>query len=319
MPAVAAVALVAAACGSSSSKSATTNSSASADTASGPAATSTPAAATGGASTGLQLNAAFEVATTSKPFDTTVSALKSAVSSNGMMVLGTLNQAGALSVTGLHLPGAETFFVGNPTVGKSLFSKDPAIGAAVPVRMYVWASSNGQTRVSYLDPASLAAAINPAFATPTKMLSAKAASIAQAATGSAPSATASVPVTFTTVASSKSFSSTVSGLKSAVSSAGMMVLGTLNQAGALSVTGLHLNGAESFFVGNPTTGKKLFGMDPAIGIEIPVDMYVWTSSSGHTSIGYFQPSAVFSAVNSQFAPAGQMFDTTAANIAKSAA
>ena len=111
----------------------------------------------------------------------------------------------------------------------------------------------------------------------------------------------------------------VSSLKTAVSSAGMMVLGTLDQAGALSVTGLHLKGAETFFVGNPTVGKKLFAMDPAIGVEIPVGFYLWVNPTGKTEVGYFAPPSVFKAVSPKLAGQGPMFAQIASKIAHAAA
>lgn len=55
------------------------------------------------------VNVPFFTATTPKSFPAQASSLKTAVSSARMMVLGQRNQAGALSVTGFHLKGAETF------------------------------------------------------------------------------------------------------------------------------------------------------------------------------------------------------------------
>lgn len=290
-------ALGVAACGSSTSKAAT-----SPTTAAPPLSTPTTSG-----SPGTAVSTAFMVSTSNGSFSSTVSGLKGGVSSAGLMVLGTLNQAGALSVTGLHLPGAETFFVGNPTVGKALFDMNPAVGAVLPVRMYVWVDAAGKTNVGYLDPASLAQAVDASLATPASKLAMAASKIAQAATGSAPTSKGSFEVTFTKVTSSKSFGDTVSAFKSAVSSAGMMVLGNLNQAGALSVAGLHLRGAQSFFVGNPTTGKALFEADRAVGMEIPVDFYLWVDSTGKTQIGYFSPSTIFTGIDPALSGAGQKF------------
>ena len=268
-------------------------------------------------------SAAVEVpflgATTTKSFAATTSSLKTAVSSAGMMVLGQLNQAGALSVTGLHLKGAETFFVGNPTTGKKLFAMDPAVGAVIPVRMYVWVDGAGQTEVGYLQPSALGKAVSPALAKPLTMLDGVAAKVVRSVTGHVATALGVVKnLSFVQVASNKSFAATTSSLKTAVSSAGMMVLGQLNQAGALSVTGLHLKGAETFFVGNPTTGKKLFAMDPAVGIEIPLGMYLWVDHAGRTEIGYFHPAQVLTAVSVKFKAFSAMFDSIAERVAHSA-
>lgn len=152
-----------------------------------------------------------------------------------------------------------------------------------------------------------------------------AALLAPAAAGSALAATrpaAAAPalsVPLLTSTTSKSFSAAVSSLKTAVSSAGMMVLGELNQAGALSVAGLHLKGAESFFVGNPVVGKKFFQMNAIAGIEIPVGFYLWVDKAGKTEIGYFAPTPVLSGASAQLASGGPMFSKMAAKIADATA
>ncbi|MEJ2665694.1 MAG: DUF302 domain-containing protein [Deinococcales bacterium] len=119
---------------------------------------------------------------------------------------------------------------------------------------------------------------------------------------------------FLHAASSVSFDATVSSLKRAVASNGMMVLGHLNQKGALSTTGLSLRGAEAFFVGNPVVGKKLFQTDPSVGVVIPLRMYVWVDSSGKTEVGYFRPSDLFVGVSPALAKAGATMDGVFAKI-----
>lgn len=97
-----------------------------------------------------------------------------------------------------------------------------------------------------------------------------------------------------------------------------MVLGKLNQAGALSQTGLHLAGAESFFIGNPVVGKKAFKMDAAVGAELPMRLYVWVNGQGTTEIGYFTPSDLLTAVNAKLAAMGSMMNKKMAAIASGA-
>lgn len=125
---------------------------------------------------------------------------------------------------------------------------------------------------------------------------------------------------FIVKSSHKSFNSTISQLKHSVASNGMMVLGDLNQAGALSTTGLHLAGAHAFFIGNPVTGKKLFQMNPAVGQVLPIRVYVWVNNKGKTEIGYFRPSTLLGDVNHQLKKmAGPMMDKTFAKVVAGAA
>lgn len=114
--------------------------------------------------------------------------------------------------------------------------------------------------------------------------------------------------------STHSFDDTVSSLKHAVSDNGMMVLGTLNQAKALSMTGLNLKGAEAFFVGNPVVGKAMFDTDAAAGLELPPRVYVWVDKDGKTQVGYFLPSALLTAINPDLKGAGAKLDSTLAKI-----
>jgi uncharacterized protein (DUF302 family) len=115
-------------------------------------------------------------------FNQTISKLKSATSQNGLMVMGHINQGHALSMTGLHMNG-EAFLVGNPNVGKKLFSVDHAVGLFIPARIFVYQGKNGRTYVSYDRPsAELDQFNNPKISMMAKMLDKKLDSIAQSAT-----------------------------------------------------------------------------------------------------------------------------------------
>jgi len=100
-----------------------------------------------------------------------------------------------------------------------------------------------------------------------------------------------------TIESSRDFDGTVDAIKKAVSNGDMMVLSELNQGQILSMTGLQLN-AHSFFIGNPTVGKKAFSSDPSAGLVIPVRVNVY-EKNGQTFVTYFKPSDLFSAYKSQ--------------------
>lgn len=107
-----------------------------------------------------------------RAYDATVRALVRAVKDNGLMVMGKINQAAIMSMTGLHLEGGRSFLVGNPRVGKKLFAMNPAVGAALPSRIYVWAE-RGKTYIGYFKPSALLGAINPKLAMPGRMLNKK--------------------------------------------------------------------------------------------------------------------------------------------------
>jgi len=123
---------------------------------------------------------------------------------------------------------------------------------------------------------------------------------------------------FVTIKSAHGYGATVSALQHSVKSNGLMVMGKVNQKAILSMTGLHLQGAESFLIGNPRVGKKLFSMDPAAAAVVPARISVWVNH-GTTYIGYFQPSSQMSAISAGLSKPGKMLDMKFHKIAEDAA
>lgn len=103
----------------------------------------------------------------------TLDQLEKMVAGNGMMVMGELHQGKVLAMTGLDV-ASETVFVGNPTVGKQLFSAEPGAGLVVPVRINLYVDSSGRTVVSYIPPSQqLAGFHNEKLDAVAKMLDGK--------------------------------------------------------------------------------------------------------------------------------------------------
>lgn len=86
-------------------------------------------------------------------------------------------------------------------------------------------------------------------------------------------------------------------LKKAVSQNGLMVMGQLNQGKILGMTGASVE-SQSFFVGNPKLGKKLFAADEGVGVVVPVRINVYRDAQGHTVISYLKPSEELKAYGS---------------------
>jgi uncharacterized protein (DUF302 family) len=150
------------------------------DTGSGSQPASSPAASSAPAQNPQAVQTSLVTVASDKDFQSTVDGLKQAVSANGMMILGDLDQAGALKTTGLELKGAHTFFVGNPAAGKMFFQQTPAIGAVIPLRILVWADNDGKAHLSYFDPSTLFQAVNPNLAEGGQKMSQAATMIANA-------------------------------------------------------------------------------------------------------------------------------------------
>ena len=96
-----------------------------------------------------------------KSFEETVSSLRKMVAKNQMMVLAEINHGKILSMTGLTFNGM-SLFIGNPTIGKKLFSADQGVGVAVPIRVNIYEAADGHTYINYVKPsAQLAPFSNP--------------------------------------------------------------------------------------------------------------------------------------------------------------
>jgi uncharacterized protein (DUF302 family) len=122
---------------------------------------------------------------------------------------------------------------------------------------------------------------------------------------------------FVTVKSAHGYSATVDSLQQTIKNNGLMVMGRVNQKAILSMTGLEIEGGESFLVGNPRVGKKLFGMNRAVAAVIPARISVW-ADHGRTYVGYFKPSALMGMISHDLADPGAMLDKKFARIVQDA-
>lgn len=118
----------------------------------------------------LAQNSNLVTVKSSSSFDKTVESLRKMVAKNQMMVLSEINHGKILSMTGLKLNGI-ALFIGNPTVGKKLFSANKGVGVAVPIRVNVYEDNDGNTYVNYVKPsAQLAPFANKKITMIAKML-----------------------------------------------------------------------------------------------------------------------------------------------------
>lgn len=83
--------------------------------------------------------------------DQVVDRLQKLVADNGMMVMGELHQGEILAMTGLRVK-SETLFIGNPNIGKQLFSEEPGVGLFVPIRINVHEGGPGYSFLRYTWP-----------------------------------------------------------------------------------------------------------------------------------------------------------------------
>jgi uncharacterized protein (DUF302 family) len=144
-----------------------------------------------------------------------------------------------------------------------------------------------------------------------------------AALGASASVATATDTSFTgsrvTVASDKSFEQVTSTLKSAVSQNGMMVMAEVDQGQMLSMAGLALK-ATLFLVGNPTVGKQLFEQDHAVGLYVPLRVFVYEGADGKTFVAFDRPSTLLGQFhNDQVTMTAKMLDEKLQGLASMAA
>lgn len=86
----------------------------------------------------------------------TVSRLTGMLSAKGLKVFAVIDQSAEASQVGMQLPETTLVLFGNPAAGTPVMVASPMAALDLPLKVLVWAD-NGQTKVSYYGPATLAA------------------------------------------------------------------------------------------------------------------------------------------------------------------
>jgi uncharacterized protein (DUF302 family) len=87
----------------------------------------------------------------------TVERLESGIRARGLTVFAKIDHSGGAREAGLDLRFTQLLIFGSPMGGTPLMQSRQTIGIDLPLKLLVWADEGGDTRVSYADPASLAA------------------------------------------------------------------------------------------------------------------------------------------------------------------
>lgn len=97
----------------------------------------------------------------------TVDRLTTLIAARGMELFAAIDQRAAARRAGLQLRETVLLLFGNPAAGTPVMDAVPLAALDLPLKLLVW-DDEGQTRVSYLAPAALAAShhLSPALAAP---------------------------------------------------------------------------------------------------------------------------------------------------------
>lgn len=90
------------------------------------------------------------------PVAATVERLTRLIAERGMTIFAVIDQRAAARAAGLELRDTVLILFGSPTAGTPVMDAEPFAALDLPLKLLVW-DDHGQTRVSYLTPAVLAA------------------------------------------------------------------------------------------------------------------------------------------------------------------
>jgi uncharacterized protein (DUF302 family) len=90
------------------------------------------------------------------PVARTVERLTALIARRGMTIFATIDQRAAAESVGQELRETVLIIFGSPAAGTPVMDFAPLSGLDLPLKLLVW-NDDGQTRVSYLTPAALAA------------------------------------------------------------------------------------------------------------------------------------------------------------------
>ncbi|HEY2225397.1 DUF302 domain-containing protein [Actinomycetospora sp.] len=97
----------------------------------------------------------------------TAERLTTLIAARGMTLFATIDQRAAARDAGLELRDTVLLLFGNPAAGTPVMEAAPLAALDLPLKLLVW-DDEGQTQVSYVTPAELAARhhLSPALAAP---------------------------------------------------------------------------------------------------------------------------------------------------------
>ena len=92
-----------------------------------------------------------------RTIDQTVSRLTDLIHAKGMKLFAVIDQSAEARQVGLSLRETTLVIFGSPAAGTPVMAAAPLAALDLPLKVLVWADDEGQTKVSYYAPASLAA------------------------------------------------------------------------------------------------------------------------------------------------------------------
>lgn len=111
------------------------------------------------------------------------------------------------------------------------------------------------------------------------------------------------------------FAKTVSQVKTAIQSKGLMIVATIDHQNMMRMVGISSKGATTIEFGKPDMGKMVFLPDAQAGLDMPLRLYIWQRQDGTAVVSYYKISPVFASYGKDnLKMAGEMMDKMLAEI-----
>ncbi|MCB1857615.1 MAG: DUF302 domain-containing protein [Gammaproteobacteria bacterium] len=85
----------------------------------------------------------------------TMDRLESIVTSKGLTIFNRIDHQANAAGAGMEMSSAQVLIFGNPKMGTAIMKQDAGAGLDLPLRVLVYQDAEGQTWISYHDPAGL--------------------------------------------------------------------------------------------------------------------------------------------------------------------
>jgi uncharacterized protein (DUF302 family) len=92
-----------------------------------------------------------------RPVADAVSRLAGLVEAKGLTLFSVIDHSGEAEAVGLEMPDTKLVIFGSPAAGTPVMVASPHAALDLPLKVLVWADTNGAVSVSYNSPAYLAA------------------------------------------------------------------------------------------------------------------------------------------------------------------
>ncbi len=111
------------------------------------------------------------------------------------------------------------------------------------------------------------------------------------------------------------FAKTVSQVKAAIQSKGLMIVATIDHQNMMRMVGISSKGATTIEFGKPDMGKMVFLPEAQAGLDMPLRLYIWQRQDGTAVVSYYKLGPVFASYGKDnLKMAGEMMDKMLAEI-----